>query len=279
MIEQARGVASVTDLCEALDVSESGYYAWRETKSHGHDQRDADLTDRIQTIFDDSRHTYGSNRVEAALRAQGICTSRKRVARLMRQHGFRSVRTRKHRTCLTRSVQNSYVVENRLAQDFTATRENEKWVTDTTYIPTYEGWMYLVTVLDIFTRQIVGWSMGNQHDAPLATSALTMALKRQQPLAGLIVHSDRGGEFANQLYSDTCVEDKVIRSMSGSGNCYDNAMAESFFATLKLEAVQGRVFATRSEARMVIFDYIEVFYNRQRLHSSIAFATPVSLAA
>ena len=279
MIEQARGVASVSDLCEALDVSESGYYAWRETKSNAHDQRDADLMERIQIIFDDSRQTYGSNRVEAALRAQGICTSRKRVARLMREQHLRSVRVKKRRACLTRSVQNGYVVANLLAQDFTATRENEKWVTDTTYVPTEEDWLYLVTVLDIFTRQIVGWSMGNHHDAPLATAALTMALKRQQPLAGLILHSDRGGEFANQLYSERCAEDNVIRSMSGSGNCYDNAMAESFFATLKLEAVQGRVFATQFEARMVIFDYIEVFYNRQRLHSSIAFVAPVSLAA
>jgi putative transposase len=241
VIEQARGVASVTDLCEALDVSESGYYAWRETKSNGHDQGDADLTERIQIIFDDSRQTYGSNRVEAALRAQGICTSRKRVARLMREQHLRSVRVKKRRACLTRSVQNAYVVENLLAQDFTATRENEKWVTDTTYVPTEEDWLYLVTVLDIFTRQIVGWSMGNHHDAPLATAALTMALKRQQPLAGLILHSDRGGEFANPLYSERCAEDNVIRSMSGSGNCYDNAMAESFFATLKLEAVQACV--------------------------------------
>ena len=279
MIEQARGEASVTDLCEALEISESGYYAWRETKVNRHDQRDAYLTTCIQTVFDDSRHTYGSNRVEAALRREGICTSRKRVARLMRQHGLRSVRVKKQRACLTRSLQNGYVVENLLAQDFTAKRENEKWVTDTTYVPTDEGWLYLVTVLDIFTRQIVGWSMGNQHDAQLATDALTMALKRQQPLAGLTLHSDRGSEFANQLYSETCAEDKLIRSMSGSGNCYDNAMAESFFATLKLEAVQGRVFATRSEARMVIFDYIEVFYNRQRLHSSLAFAAPVTRAA
>ena len=278
MIEQGRGAAAVTDLCEVLEVSESGYYAWRETKTSIHDTRDAYLSEQIQTVFDDSRHTYGSNRVETALRTQGICTSRKRVARLMRQHGLRSVRAKKRRPCLTCSVQNGYVVENLLAQDFTAKRENEKWVTDTTYVPTYEGGLYLVTVLDIFTRQIVGWSMDNQHDAALATAALTMALKRQQPLAAVILHSDRGGEFANQLYAQNC-EGKVIRSMSGSGNCYDNAMAESFFATLKLEAIQGHVFATRSEARMAIFDYIEVFYNRQRLHSSIAFAVPVSLAA
>ena len=196
----------------------------------------------------------------------------------MRQMHLRSVRVKSHRPCLTRSVHNQYVVENLLAQDFTAEHEHDKWVTDTIYVPTREGWLYLVTVLDIFTRQIVGWSMGLHHDGQLALAALTMALQHHCPPAGVILHSDRGSEFANQLYAEAC-EGKVIRSMSGSGNCYDNAMAESFFATLKLEAVQGRVFATRSEARMVIFDYIEVFYNRQRLHSGIAYAAPVTMAA
>jgi transposase InsO family protein len=188
------------------------------------------------------------------------------------------VRVKPRHPCLTRSVHNGYVVANLLAQDFTAQHEHEKWVTDTTYIPTREGWLYLVTILDIFTRQIVGWSMGIHHDAQLALAALTMALQHQQPPAGVILHSDRGSEFANHLYAAAC-EGKVIRSMSGSGNCYDNAMAESFFATLKLEAVQGGIFATRSDARMAIFDYIEVFYNRQRLHSGIAYAAPVSTAA
>ena len=134
-------------------------------------------------------------------------------------------------------------------------------------------------MLDIYTRLIVGWSMGQHHDAQLAVDALTMALQRQQPVAGVILHSDRGSEFANQLYSETRAADQITRSMSGSGNCYDNDMAESFFATLKLEALHGHVCATRSEARMMVFDYIEVFYNRQRLHSSIAFTAPVSRAA
>jgi putative transposase len=278
VIEQTREAVSVAELCRVLAVSESGYYAWRETKTSVHDERDASLSQPIQSIFDDSRHTDGSNRVEAALRARGICTSRKRVARLMRQHDWRSVRTKQRRPCLTRSVQNGYVVENRLVQDFSAQHEHEKWVTDTTYIPTLEGWLYLVTVLDSFTRQIVGWSMGNHHDAQLALAALTMALQRHRPPTDVILHSDRGSEFANRVYAETCAG-KVVRSMSGSGNCYDNALAESFFATLKLEAIPERGFATRLEARMVLFDYIEVFYNRQRLHSSIAFAAPVSMAA
>lgn len=278
MIEQSRDEIAVGELCRALDVSESGYYAWRETQTSIHDQRDAYLSEQIQTVFDDCRHTYGSNRVEAVLRQQGIRTSRKRVARLMRQMHLQSVRVKPHRPSLTRSVHNQYVVENLLAQDFTAQHEHEKWVTDTTYIPTLEGWLYLVTILDIFTRRIVGWSMGLHHDGQLALAALTMALQHHRPPTGAILHSDRGSEFANQLYAEVC-EGKVIRSMSAAGHCYDNAMAESFFATLKLEAVQGRVFATRSEARMAIFDYIEVFYNRKRLHSSIAYAAPVTMAA
>jgi transposase InsO family protein len=278
VIEQAHDRVSVKALCQVLDVSESGYYAWRDSQPSARDQRDAQLSHHIQTVFADSRRTYGSNRVEAALCKQGVCTSRKRVARLMRQHGLRSVRTKQRRLCLTHAQQNGYVVANLLAQDFTAKHEHEKWVTDTTYIPTHEGWLYLVTVLDVFTRQIVGWAMGNQHDAPLATAALTMALQQHRPPASVILHSDRGSEFANQLYAQACAG-KVVRSMSASGNCFDNAMAESFFATLKLEALPVRLFATRSEARLAIFDYIEVFYNRQRLHSSIAYAAPVTLAA
>lgn len=279
MIEQAQGQGTIAGLCVALEVSESGYYAWRERSPSPHDSQDACLAEVIKGVFEASRRTYGSNRVQAALRAQGIATSRKRVARLMRERGLRSVRVKARRPSLTQSVQNAYIVENLLEQDFSAGTENEKWVTDTTYIPTHEGWLYLVTVLDVYTRLIAGWAMGNHHDAPLAADALTMAITRQQPAAGLILHSDRGSEFANQLYCETCAADHIIRSMSGSGNCYDNAMAESFFASLKLEALQGQVYATRSEARMMIFDYIEVFYNRQRLHSGIAFTTPVSRAA
>ncbi|MBZ0306266.1 MAG: IS3 family transposase [Anaerolineae bacterium] len=184
MIAQAPKEACVRQLCAVFDVSVSGYYRWCEAKTSRHETQDAVLKTRIQQVFKDSRQTYGSNRVEEALRKQGVLTSRKRVARLMREAGLRSVRAKTHRPCLTRSVQNRYVVENLLAQDFTASRENETWVTDTTFIPTREGWLYLVTILDIFTRQIVGWSMGQRHDASLACAALTMALKRQQPSAG-----------------------------------------------------------------------------------------------
>jgi transposase InsO family protein len=266
-------------LAEALDVSASGYYAWCERDISPRQQADVRLGDEIERMFVESRRTYGSHRVWLGLREGGIRTSRKRVERLMRQRGLRSIRARKRRMGLTKAGQSAYFAPNLLQQDFNATRKNEKWVTDTTYIPTREGWLYLVSVMDLFSRQVVGWAMGEQHDADLATSALDMAIGRTRPAAGLILHSDRGSEFANAKFHRWAMTAKIRLSMSGTGNCYDNAPAESFFATVKLEAIPEGLFASRQHARMALFDYIEVFYNRQRLHSGIDYARPVSRAA
>lgn len=277
--EQATSGLSVAVWCEALDVSASGYYAWCERDISPRQQADARLGDEIERVFTRSRRTYGSHRVWLGLRERGIRTSRKRVERLMRQRGLRSVRARKRRLGLTKAGQRAYFAPNLLQQDFNTARKNEKWVTDTTYIPTREGWLYLVSVMDLFSRQVVGWAMGEHHDADLATSALDMAIGRAQPPAGLILHSDRGSEFANARFHDQAAEAKICLSMSSTGNCYDNAAAESFFATVKLEALPEAIFPSRQEARMALFDYIEVFYNRQRLHSGIGYARPVSRAA
>lgn len=277
--EQATSNLSVEAWCEALDVSPSGYYAWRERDISPRQQAEARLGDEIERVFADSRRTYGSHRVWLKLRDDGTRTSRKRVERLMRERGLRSIRARKRRVGLTKAGQSAYFVPNRLQQDFHATRKNEKWVTDTTYIPTREGWLYLVSVMDLFSRQVVGWAMGEHHDADLATSALDMAIGRARPAAGLIVHSDRGSEFANAKFHRRAAEAKIRLSMSSTGNCYDNAPAESFFATVKLEAIPEDIFPSRQHARMVLFDYIEVFYNRERLHSGIDYARPVSRAA
>lgn len=277
--EQAHSNLSIEALCEALDVSASGYYAWCARRISPRQQADARLGDAIERVFADSRRTYGSHRVYLALREQGICTSRKRVARLMRERGWRSVRARKRRVGLTTAGQSAYFVPNLLQQDFVATRINEKWVTDTTYIPTREGWLYLVSMMDLFSRQVVGWALGEHHDAELATAALDMAIRRTRPPAGLILHSDRGSEFANAQFHGRAAEAHLRLSMSSTGNCYDNAAAESFFATVKLEALPDGIFASRREARMALFDYIEVFYNRQRLHSGIDYARPASRAA
>lgn len=277
--EQATSKLSVEALCEALDVSASGYYAWCERDVSPRQQADARLGDEIERVFIASRRTYGSHRVWLALREQDMRTSRKRVERLMRERGLRSIRVRKRRSGLTKAGQSAYLAPNLLQQDFLATRKNEKWVTDTTYIPTHEGWLYLVSVMDLFSRQIVGWAMGEHHDADLAMSALDMAIRRARPEPGLIVHSDRGSEFANAKFHRRAAEAKIRLSMSSTGNCYDNAAAESFFATVKLEAIPEGIFASRQQARMALFDYIEVFYNRQRLHSGIGYARPISRAA
>jgi putative transposase len=271
---------SIATLCEALDVSESGYYAWRKHQPSAHEQEDERLGQLIETIFHSSRQTYGSDRIHAALRQQGVYTARKRVARLMRERGLQSVRVQQtQRRSLTRSVSNPYIVANLLNQDFTTTQPNHVWVTDTTYVPTLEGWLYLVTVLDLGTRLIVGWAMGRHHDAELACDALEMAIQHQRPAAGLMLHSDRGSEFANARYHGLASNAQMQRSMSRSGNCFDNAVAESFFATLKLEAVRGTPYPSRQAARMHLFDYIEAFYNRQRLHSSLGYQTPNSVGA
>lgn len=277
--EQASGGLSVEALCEALAVSPRGYYAWRERGISPRQQADARLGEEIERVFVESRRTYGSHRVYLALRERGIRSSRKRVARLMRQRGLCSIRARKRRMGLTRAGQSAYFAANLLQQDFHATHKNQKWVADTTYIPTREGWLYLVSVMDLFSRQTVGWAMGEHHDANLATSALDMAIRRVCPPVGLILHSDRGSEFANAKFHGRATQAKIRLSMSGSGNCYDNAPAESFFATVKLEAIPEGIFTSRQEARMALFDYIEVFYNRQRLHSGIGYARPVSHAA
>lgn len=270
---------TIASVCEALEVSVSGYYAWKVREMSQHEVADKRLSNHIQQVYQASRATYGSDRIHQALRQRGIYTSRKRVARLMKELELHSIRVKKGRQSCTKSVTNRYIAPNLVQQQFYASSVNQLWFTDTTFIPTDEGWLYLVTVLDSYSRQIVGWAMGVHHDAELATKALHMAITHQHPTQGLIIHSDRGSEFANHLFAQTCADAGIIRSMSAKGKCYDNAMAESFFATLKLEAVCGQVFAHRAEARMALFDYIEVFYNRQRLHSGIGFATPASRVA
>jgi putative transposase len=277
--EQVNSNLSVEALCAALDVSPSGYYAWCKREVSPHQQADVRLGEEIERVFVESRRTYGSHRIWLGLRERGIRTSRKRVERLMRQRGWRSVRARQRRFGLTQAGQSAYFAPNLLNQDFAATTINKKWVTDTTAIPTREGWLYLVSVMDLFSHQVVSWAMGEHHDADLATSALDMAIGRAHPPAGLILHSDRGSEFANAKFHDRAAEDNIRLSMSGTGNGYDNTTAESFFATVKLEAIPEGIFASRQAARAALFDYIDVFYNRQRLHSGIGYTPPISRAA
>ena len=263
----------VVRLCAALDVSESGYYAWQQRPVSAREQENRQLLVRMRAIHAESRRTYGSPRVHAELRAQGLCCNRKRVARLMREHGLRAKMSKRYRVT-TMSKHGLPVAPNHLRRAFWAEKPNEKWVSDITYVPTTEGWLYLSAVMDLYSRAIVGWSMSGSLSSTLAQDALQMAIARRQPDAGLLHHSDRGVQYASADYQTLLSDQQMIPSMSGRGNCYDNAAMESFFGTLKSEQVNDQHYHTRTEARQDIFSYIEVFYNRQRRHSTLGYLSP-----
>jgi transposase InsO family protein len=268
------GQYKVAWLCEALLVSRSGYYGWKERK-HCPGPRQLEnirLRESIRSEFARSRQTYGSPRLAHALGCPG---RRNRIARLMRaEHLFARQRS-KYRVATTDSRHGGPIAPNRLP-GLTVQRPNQVWVTDATGVLTGQGWLYLVAVLDVCTRRVVGWAMSSSLDTPLVTAALVMAL-RQRRLAGqLILHSDRGSQFASTAYRQMLARHGVLASMSRKGNCYDNAFIESFWSSLKYELVYHRRFTTLAEARTAIFDYIETFYNRIRLHSSLAYLSPAA---
>jgi len=269
--QQARG-HSVKGLCQALGVSRSGYYAWRRRSAKKQELANEVLMRLIRLIFKGSRQTYGYRRVHAEVKKQMKC-SRNRVARLMRQAGLYSRRRRRYRAT-TQSGHKRPVAKNHLARTFTATAPNRKWVSDITYIKTDEGWLYLSALMDLYSRKVVGWAMETRLTDGLTIKALEMALGRRRPAPGLIHHSDRGSQYASNKYQAHLKEAEVIASMSRTGNAYDNAPIESFFATLKTELIHRRRYRTRYEAKVDIFEYIEVFYNRQRLHSALNYRSP-----
>lgn len=238
-----------------------------------HAQRDLDLSKAIVTIHEENRGVYGSPRVHQVLKQQGETVSRKRVARLMQESGL-SAKPPRVRVVTTDSDHDSPIADNVLDRDFTATAPNQKWVTDITYIPTNEGWLYLSAIVDLFSHLVVGWAMNETMETSLVIKALEQALKNRRPAAGLIHHSDRGSQYASNVYRECLTEAGITISMSRRGNCHDNACAESFWARLKVELIYRRQFATRADARQAIFEYIEVFYNRRRLHSSNGNVSP-----
>jgi putative transposase len=273
-IEAHREEYPVSVLCEALEVSVSGYCDWRKRSMSKRAQADAELTGQIQAVYSANRKVYGSPRVHAELQAQGIKVARKRVARLMRQQGL-AARRPHHRTRTTRSDPTARVAPNRLNRDFTASRPNEKWAGDITAIWTYEGWLYLAVVLDLFSRRVVGWAMSANQDESLIEGALRMAVLGRRPGAGLLFHSDRGSQYTSDAYQALLAEATVTVSMSRTGNCYGNAVTESFFSTLKAECVDGTCFQSRAQAKQVLFEYTECFYNRVRRHSFLGYQSPV----
>jgi len=221
-----------------------------------------------------SRGTYGSPRITRALKKKGIVCGKNRVARLMHDNGITGKTKRKYKAT-TNSKHNYPVAENLINQNFNIDRPNQIWVADITYIPTDEGWLYLAAIEDLFQRKIVGWAMNSTMTRQLTLDALRQAVKRYRPPAGLIHHSDRGSQYASHEYQQALRDYQFITSMSRKGNCYDNACMESFFGTLKLELIYGNRFKTRAEARQAVFEYIEVFYNRIRLHSSLGYMSPL----
>lgn len=260
-------------MCSTLGVSRSGYYAWRERPRSARARENEALRSRIRAIHDGSGQTYGSPRIADELRDEGIPCSENRVARLMRQEGLQAHWKRRFRVT-TRSEHRLPTSPNVLEQSFHAEKPDTTWVGDITYIPTFEGWLYLAVLIDLHSRRVVGWAMGSSLSKQLAIDALQMALGQRDARRGLIHHTDRGSQYASNDYQRLLEANGLTGSMSRKGNCYDNAVAESFFATLKKELVHRARFRTRAEARARLFEYIELFYNSKRRHSTLGNRSP-----
>ena len=264
---------TVCTLCQVLGVSSSGYYAWRNRRPGPRALDNARLLQRIEQVHVQTRGAYGSERLWHALRQQGESCGRHRVRRLRQAHGIQSKRRRRYIRALG-TYQRIPAAPNRLAWPFASPAQDRIWVTDITYVPTRQGWLYLAAVLDVHTRAIVGWAMSYRADQALASAALEMALVRRKPKRGTIHHSDQGVQYTAHAYQQQLHEAGLISSMSRKGMPYDNAVMESFFSSLKQELTHHERFDDREQARARIFDYIEVFYNRQRLHSSLDYRSP-----
>jgi putative transposase len=266
---------SVKTMCRVLEVSRSGFHAWARREPSDRQREDERLTERIREIHRENRNVYGSPRIHAELRmVDGVRVGRKRVERLMRQAGITGMVTRK-RGRTTIRVPGVRVCEDLVDRAFLAAAPNRLWVADITYVRTWEGWLYLVAVQDVFSRRIVGWSMADHMRTELVTDALQMALAQRRPGPGLIWHSDQGSQFVSLAFGQQARAAGIAQSMGSRGDCYDNSVAESFFATLKKELVDRRSWPEKAELRTEIFDFIEIFYNRRRRHSTLGMLSPV----
>jgi transposase InsO family protein len=266
------GEHTIEALCETLEVSRSGYYAWRSRGPGPRAQASAKLAERVHAAHAASRGTYGSPRIARQLGCPG---ARHRIARLMRAGGLQGRSRRRFRVATTDSRHDEPIAPNHLAQAPAPSGPDQVWVTDITYIPTDEGWLYVAGVLDLWSRRLIGWAMGDSLDTSLPSAALAMALRQRRPKHALLHHSDRGVQYASRAYRAQLAAHRLHASMSRKGNCYDNATMEAFWSTLKNELVHRTRFVSRDQARLAIFDYIEVFYNRVRIHSSLGFKSPL----
>jgi putative transposase len=265
---------SVSTMCRVFQVSVSGYYDWRGRPPSAHEREDGELAREIHRLFHAFRGVYGSPRIHAELCSRGLRCSRERTARLMREMEL-CAKPKRNKPMSTKRRAGVTAAPNLLNREFRAQAPNTKWVSDTTFVWTSEGWLYVAVILDLFSRLVVGWAMGEHNDEELVSRALEMALSRRDPPAEMLLHSDQGSSYTSQGYQRKLAERAIVVSMSHVGECYDNAAMESFFSTLKGECVDRTRFTTRQEARQTIFEYLECFYNRVRRHSTLAYVSPV----
>lgn len=264
----------ITALCRVLDVSRSGYYGWRTRPASARQQANDRLLQYIRAIHVSSRENYGAVKTWEALTKAGEACGLNRVARLRQAHGIEAKRMRRFH-CVYAARTHDTTAPNLLNRDFTAPAPDRVWVGDVTFVATREGWLYLAVLLDLYSRKVVGWAMGRQQNRQLVIDALTMAIEHRRPKPGLVHHTDQGILYTTSAYRAILTQQQMIPSMSRKGDCYDNAVAESFFSILKNELTWHHDFRSRDEARAAIFDYIEVFYNRQRLHQTLDYVSPV----
>jgi putative transposase len=273
LIDAAKEEFPVQRLCKVLGVSQSGYFAWRNRPACQRQREDLVLLAHVRSAFALSNETYGSPRLTRELQDQGLSVGRRRTARLMRENGLKARRPRRFKRT-TDSLHAFPIAPNLLEQDFATERADEKWAADISYLWTREGWLYLAVVIDLFARRVVGWAVSDRLHKELALAALRRALAVRQPSAGLIHHADRGSQYCSAEYQAALREHGILISMSGKGNCYDNAMVETFFKTLKAELVWRTVFQTRAEAHDALARYIDGFYNPVRRHSALGYVSP-----
>lgn len=274
-IREHQSQFSVTILCDILEVGPSGYYAWLGRRPTVGKSRTAQVSQAVTVSYLQSNRVYGYRKVYEDLRDLSIACCGETVRRIMKRLGF-SAHIKRNYVVTTDSNHPFAVADNLLDRDFAATAPNQKWVADITYIPTREGWLYLAAVLDLFGRRIVGWAMSERIDEALVSSALQMAIRHRRPQAGLMHHSDRGSQYASDSYQDMLHCVGMVCSMSRKGNCWDNAVMERFFRSLKTEWVKDKIYTTREDAKKDLFKYIEWFYNRQRRHASLGYQTPTA---
>ena len=266
------GQFRLSSMCRVLRIQRSGYYAWKARPKSARTLADETLLVNIKQSFENSHGIYGSPRVHRDLREDGVLCGEKRVARLMQQAQLRSVRGYKRPRY--KAGKPAATAPNRLQREFTVALPDQVWVTDITYIRTYEGWLYLTVVIDLYSRMVVGWSMNATMATELVLDALMMAVWRRRPKMSVMIHSDQGSQFGSDDFNRWCADNKLLPSMSPRGNCWDNAVAESFFSSLKKERIKRRIYASRQEAKSDVFDYIEGFYNRVRRHSHLDQLSP-----